>query len=123
MVPKRRFDWQIYNLAVNDPSPAGQVLQTVKTFLMAHIRLTTLLLLLFIMVSPQIGAQGFLHVSGKQIVNEKGQAILLRGVGLGGWMLQEGYMLQVNGQGMQHAIKARIADLIGEDSTNAFYDA
>ncbi|OQP51109.1 glycosyl hydrolase family 5 [Niastella yeongjuensis] len=90
---------------------------------MPHIRLTSLLLLLIITVSPGTRAQGFLHVSGKQILNGKGQNVLLRGVGLGGWMLQEGYLLQVNGPGMQHTIKARIADLIGEDSTNAFYNA
>lgn len=88
-------------------------------------RLTRLLflLLLIIIIHPQTKAQGFLHANGTQIVNGKGQNVLLRGVGLGGWMLQEGYMLQVNGQGMQHTIKARIADLIGEDSTRAFYDA
>jgi hypothetical protein len=91
---------------------------------MAPIKLTALLfLLLIILIPPQTRAQGFLKASGKQIVNEKGQNVLLRGVGLGGWMLQEGYMLQVNGQGMQHTIRARIADLIGEDSTAAFYDA
>lgn len=68
-------------------------------------------------------AQGFLHASGQQIVNEKGENVLLRGVGLGGWMLQEGYMLQVHGQGMQHTIRARIAELVGEANTEAFYNA
>jgi endoglucanase len=82
-----------------------------------------LLLLLIIIGSPQTRAQGYLRVSGKQIVNEKGQNVLLRGVGLGGWMLQEGYMLQVHGAGMQHMIRSRIAELIGEDSTRAFYNA
>jgi endoglucanase len=32
--------------------------------------------------------QGFLKTSGTKIVNEKGADILLRGMGLGGWMLQ-----------------------------------
>jgi hypothetical protein len=75
------------------------------------------------MVRPGINAQGFLRVNGKLIVDGKGQNVLLRGVGLGGWMLQEGYMLQVNGPGMQHSIRSRIAELIGEDSTRAFYNA
>jgi endoglucanase len=90
---------------------------------MLHLRLTSLLLLLIIIGSPQTRAQGFLRVSGKQIVNEKEQNVLLRGVGLGGWMLQEGYMLQVHGAGMQHMIRSRIAELIGEDSTRTFYNA
>jgi aryl-phospho-beta-D-glucosidase BglC (GH1 family) len=90
---------------------------------MLYFRLTTLLLLLLIIATPDTNAQGFLRVNGKQIVNEKGQNVLLRGVGLGGWMLQEGYMLRVNGEGMQHKIRSRIVELIGEDSTRAFYDA
>lgn len=90
---------------------------------MIHFRLTTLLLLLSIIAHLNAGAQGFLRVNGKQIVNEKGQNVLLRGVGLGGWMLQEGYMLRVNGEGMQHKIRSRIVELIGEDSTRNFYNA
>ncbi|GAC1599983.1 MAG: hypothetical protein NVS3B8_12460 [Chitinophagaceae bacterium] len=52
-------------------------------------------------------AQGFLKAQGKQIVNAKGENILLRGIGLGGWMLQEGYMLGLNGGGQQHIIRQR----------------
>src|SRR5687767_12744324 len=89
---------------------------------MLHLRLTSLLILLIIMLRPETNAQGFLKASGKQIVNEKGQNILLRGVGLGGWMLQEGYMLRVNGQGMQYKIRSRIAGLIGEEKTRTFYN-
>ena len=44
-------------------------------------------------------SQGFLKADGKKIVNEKGENVLLRGMGLGGWMLQEGYMMKVRGQG------------------------
>jgi len=89
---------------------------------MLHIKRTSLLLLLIIIGGSEANAQGFLKASGKQIVNEKGQNIILRGVGLGGWMLQEGYMLRVNGQGMQHKIRSRIADLIGEEKTQTFYN-
>ncbi len=53
-------------------------------------------------------SQGFLKASGKQIVNEKGENILLRGYGLGGWMLQEGYMLGIKNTGQQHEIRKRI---------------
>jgi hypothetical protein len=30
---------------------------------------------------------------------------LLRGMGLGGWMLQEGYMLKLGNLGQQHAMR------------------
>ena len=68
-------------------------------------------------------AQGYLKADGKRIVNEKGENVVLRGMGLGGWMLQEGYMLRVNGQGMQHRIKARLTELIGAEKTEGFYAA
>lgn len=68
-------------------------------------------------------SQGYLKADGKKIVNQNGENVLLRGIGLGGWMLQEGYMLKVSGQGMQHRIKARISELIGTEKTEKFYAA
>ncbi len=66
---------------------------------------------------------GFLHADGKKIVNGSGEEVLLRGMGLGGWMLQEGYMLETDKfAGTQHEIKAIIQDLIGKDGMEAFYD-
>lgn len=69
----------------------------------------------------QIKAQGFLRAEGKKIVNEKGDNVLLRGIGLGGWMLQEGYMLKVNKESQQHRIRERIAEVIGQKKTEEFY--
>jgi hypothetical protein len=71
----------------------------------------------------QAQSQGFLRAKDGQIVGETGQPVLLRGVGLGGWMLQEGYMLEVPGEGTQHSIEARISDLIGEEKMRAFQQA
>ena len=34
-----------------------------------------------------VNGQGFLKTSGKYIVNESGAKVLLRGMGLGGWMV------------------------------------
>ena len=67
--------------------------------------------------------QGFLKADGIRIVNEKGDNVLLRGIGLGGWMLQEGYMLHVNVESQQHRIRERIETLIGKEQAQAFYDA
>lgn len=33
---------------------------------------------------------GYLKADGQYIVNEQGEKVVLRGMGLGGWMLQEG---------------------------------
>lgn len=69
-------------------------------------------------------AQGYLKVDGKRIVDEKGNNILLRGMGLGGWMLQEGYMLRVEKiPQQQNVIRKNIADLVGTKKADAFYDA
>jgi hypothetical protein len=82
-----------------------------------------LLLLLFcLLFSSASYAQGFLHVEGTSIVDSAGNNVLLRGFGLGGWMVQEGYMLQIGGDA-QHQIKEKITDLIGEEDTEVFYDA
>lgn len=67
-------------------------------------------------------AQGFLKTSGKQIVNEKGENVLLRGIGLGGWMLQEPYMLKLSEVAVaQYDIKRKITDLTGENNSASFY--
>lgn len=67
-------------------------------------------------------SQGFLKAKDQQIVNEAGKPVILRGIGLGGWMLQEGYMLRINSNGQQYKIRERIQDLIGEKQTQEFYD-
>src|SRR6266700_1841428 len=67
-------------------------------------------------------SQGFLKASGRQIVNEKNENILLRGIGLGGWMLQEGYMLKLQGTNPQYSIRNRIDSLLGKKQTQEFYD-
>jgi hypothetical protein len=66
--------------------------------------------------------QGFLKTDGKKIVDEKGENVILRGMGLGGWMLQEGYMLRIYNQSQQHRIKKRIEELTSPEQTKEFYD-
>lgn len=86
-------------------------------------KVTTKLLLALLLSAPTAFGQGFLKVDGKKIVDEKGNNVLFRGMGLGGWMLQEGYMLQVQNIGQQqHVIKKNISDLIGTQKTEVFYD-
>lgn len=67
-------------------------------------------------------SQGFIKAEGTSIVNEKGEKVILRGMGLGGWMLQEGYMFHVSNLGQQYKIKQKIADVIGDDKTKQFYN-
>ncbi len=79
---------------------------------------------LFILINSTVFGQGFLHTDGQKIVDAQGNNVLLRGLGLGGWMVQEGYMLQTASfAGPQHVIKQKITELIGKENTEAFYEA
>ena len=44
------------------------------------------------------------------------------GMGLGGWMIQEGYMLHINTESRQTRIRERIEELMGPKETQEFYD-
>src|SRR3546814_8590854 len=63
------------------------------------------LLLATLLSATAARAEGFLKVDGTRIVDDSGEPIVLRGMGLGGWMLQEGYMLQLGEIGPQHRIQ------------------
>ena len=67
-------------------------------------------------------SQGFLHVENGQIVEGNGEPILLQGLGLGGWLVPEGYMLNIPGFGSPTEIENKIEALLGEDLANEFWD-
>ncbi|MDQ0064311.1 cellulase family glycosylhydrolase [Chryseobacterium lathyri] len=81
-------------------------------------------ILLSTLILSQFGTSQLLKTDGQKIINDKGENIQLRGLGLGGWMLQEGYMLKTaDFAGPQHKIKEKITELIGEDGMKDFYKA
>lgn len=80
-------------------------------------------LALIALLSSPAHARGFLKVDGTQIVDDSGKPVILRGMGLGGWMLQEGYMLKLGEVGQQHKIRAKLVELVGEKRTAEFYRA
>lgn len=66
----------------------------------------------------------FFESSGEKIVDGSGQSFYLKGIGLGGWLLQEGYMLHTSGfANAQWQIRQKIVELIGETNTEIFYEA
>lgn len=90
-----------------------------------HKRFLPLLLGLFLALPFAAVGQGFLQTNGKAIVDgTTGDTVLLKGMGLGGWMVQEGYMLQTAGfANPQHKIRETIEQLIGPADTEEFYEA
>lgn len=64
---------------------------------------------------------GYLKTNGIEIVNGANQSFLIRAMGPGGWMLQEGYMFGTP-VGTQHEIRAMLENLTDKASTDAFYE-
>ena len=75
-----------------------------------------------IVLSGLIFSQGFLHVENGEIVDGSGNPVLLRGLGLGGWLVPEGYMLNIPGFGSPTEIENKIEALLGTELANEFWD-
>jgi endoglucanase len=83
-----------------------------------------LAIVFFIFVTSAAYGQGFLKTNGKKIVDESGNEVILRGMGLGGWMLMEGYMMQSSDVAdTQWEFRARLEDLMGVEKTDEFFNA
>jgi len=64
----------------------------------------------------------FLRTQGQDIVNEKGEKVLLRGVGLGNWMLPEGYMWKFgDGGDRPRKIEKIVSDSVGAENASRFW--
>ncbi|MFY0650681.1 MAG: cellulase family glycosylhydrolase [Cyclobacteriaceae bacterium] len=70
-------------------------------------------------VNPTNG--GYIHASGKKIVDGNENPLILKGIGLGGWMVQEGYMLGTHGP--QHEIREYLESMAGKAATDDFYES
>jgi endoglucanase len=80
------------------------------------------LITLIFLFYTNLFSQGFLHRLDKKIVNGLNQEVSLKGIGLGGWLLQEGYMLHTSDfANAQWEIRNKILDLVGESNTELFY--
>lgn len=67
---------------------------------------------------------GFVRADGQKLVNGSGQEILLRGVGLGGWLLPEGYMWRLPDEGDRPRLMERmIENLIEREKGKTFWES
>ncbi|VUD59114.1 Endoglucanase C307 [Thalassocella blandensis] len=68
-------------------------------------------------------AQSYLQVDGRWLVDNNGHKVVLRGFGLGGWMLPEGYMLEFpNPYSSPTKIREAVVDLTGEKAATKFFE-
>lgn len=81
-----------------------------------------LLLLLLASATAANSQTGYLRALGPYILDSTNQPVMLRGLGLGGWLVPEGYMLKVPGYGSPSDIEAKVRDLIGDANTTQFYN-
>ena len=79
--------------------------------------------ILLLIISFNTFSQG-LKTNQDKIVDENGSEIILRGMGLGGWMLMEGYMMQSSDVAdTQHEFEERLIELMGIEKTNNFFNS
>ncbi|ESU13895.1 hypothetical protein FGSG_07617 [Fusarium graminearum PH-1] len=65
-------------------------------------------------------SSGILKTDNERIVDANGDAVLLRGTALGGWMLMENFM---NGfPGREHQIRAALLKVLGQEKHDFFFD-
>ena len=84
----------------------------------------TLKITLLLMCLSHLASAQYLHRTGKYIYDGNNKEFIIRSMGLGGWMIQEGYMLETSAfAGTQHEIRAKIEGLIGVANTDSFYNA
>jgi len=64
--------------------------------------------------------RGWLQVRGRDIVDEDGQIVVLRGVGLGGWMMMENFITGYPSSEM--VMRAALRKALGEEAYESFFD-
>lgn len=71
---------------------------------------------------PSPAPAAFVRAEGGRLVGPDGEPLLLRGVGLGNWLLPEGYMWGFRGRpASPRQIEAFVRELVGEELADAFW--
>ena len=67
----------------------------------------------------------FAHAQGDKLVDGAGKPLLLRGVSLGNWLVNEGYMWKLDGPNGDRGrrMEQRFSELVGPDKAKAFWKA
>lgn len=71
--------------------------------------------------SPAVPAAGFVQVQGTHLIDAAGQPLHLRGIGLGNWLVPEGYMWRFKRVSSARQIEEVVAQLVGEAAARRFW--
>src|SRR3989440_923550 len=63
----------------------------------------------------------FVTTRGKELVTPDGRPLILKGIGLGNWLLPEGYMFKFKSANSPRLIQVVINQLVGEDEARRFW--
>src|ERR687883_768696 len=85
--------------------------------------LSLALLLLFVNFQPARARAKFVTTRGREFVAPDGRPLLLKGIGLGNWLLPEGYMFKFKTANSPRLISAAVNQLVGEEEAGRFWKA
>jgi len=69
----------------------------------------------------EIKTISFIKTKGSQLVDEKGNSIILKGTNLGNWFVPEGYMFKMDKVNSPRKIDELLYELVGPDSLKVFW--
>lgn len=90
-------------------------------------RLMTLLILLTLIftltgIAGAADRPGFVTVRGRDIISPTGEKLYLKGIGLGNWLLPEGYMFHFKKAASPRLINQVFCELVGPDEARLFWN-
>ena len=67
-------------------------------------------------------APGIIRIEGQRFVAPDGSSFMIKGIGLGNWLMQEGYMFKFKLARSPKQIEALFARLVGEEAATRFWE-
>jgi aryl-phospho-beta-D-glucosidase BglC (GH1 family) len=85
------------------------------------LRVSLVLLLLFVSPPPACAREKFVTTRGREFVGTDGKPFMLKGINLGNWLLPEGYMFKFKSAISPRLISVVLNQLVGEDEARRFW--
>ena len=89
-----------------------------------RLRFTVFFILALLCFPVLSHSQSYVRASGTRILDINGDNLIIRSIGTGNWMLQEGYMMGTSGatNGTQWDFRRKLIQTIGLEKTNEYYN-
>jgi hypothetical protein len=87
-----------------------------------HLLLPVALLAALLVASAARATEGFVRIEGRNFVTPDGRPFVIRGIGLGNWLMTEGYMFRFRVMKAPRQIEQVIEHLIGPEDAARFWE-